>query len=253
MPNMTEMTVIEQKIEIPMGAGTAEAILYRPEENGTWPAILHLPDIFSIRPEREAMAKRQAAEGYVVLLPNIFWRFGKVPVFDFAPQFGEERTMTRMGELRASLTPDQQAEDLGVYLDFLAKDPHVERGQMGVVGYCFSGAMALRAAAVRPDVVAAAASFHGSELATEEADSPHLVLPQVKARLYFGHAIEDRFMPAEMIARLDAALADWGGNYESETYDGAYHGWTIQGPVYNHAQAERHFDTLMGLFNEELR
>ncbi len=244
--------MIEQKIQIPMGTGSAEAILFRPEESGTWPAVLHLPDIFSIRPEREALARRQAAEGYVVLLPNIFWRFGKVPVFDFVPNFGDDRTMKRMGELRASLTPQRMSEDAAVYLDFLAKDPHVKPGQMGVVGYCFSGGMALRTAASRPDVVAVAASFHGSQLATEAADSPHTVLPQVKARLYFGHAFEDRLMPAEMIATLENSLADWDGAYESEVYEGAAHGWTIKGPAYNETQAERHFEKLMNLFGAEL-
>ena len=98
---------------------------------------------------------------------------------------------------------------------------------MGVVGYCFTGKMALYTAKARPGKIAAAASFHGGGLVTDGPDSPHLALPAIKARLYFGHATNDRSMPAEAIAKLDHALEAWGGQYESEVYDGAYHSWTV--------------------------
>lgn len=125
---------------------------------------------------------------------------------------------------------------------------------MGVVGHCFTGQMALRAAAARPDRIAAAASFHGTRLFIEEATSPHLVLPRVKARLYFAHAVEDKTMPKEAIEKFDRALEAWGGRYESEVYDGAYHGWTaLDSPVHNEAQAERAFQKLTGLFTETLK
>ncbi len=116
---------------------------------------------------------------------------------------------------------------------------------MRVVGYCLTGAMALRAAAARPDAVCAAASFHGGGLCTDSPASPHLVLPRVKARLYFGHADQDKSMPAGAIAKFEAALAAWGGRYESETYTGALHSWTVpDSPVFDQPQAERAFQKL---------
>src|SRR5262249_47866130 len=122
-------------------------------------------------------------------------------------------------------------------------------GPIGVVGYCFTGALALRMAAARADRVAAAASFHGGGLYTAAPTSPHLVLPRVKARLYFGHAVEDRSMPAEAIARPGRALGGWGGRFESETYGGASHSWTVpDSPIYNQPQAERAFAKLTELF-----
>jgi carboxymethylenebutenolidase len=112
----------------------------------------------------------------------------------------------------------------------------------------------MRTAAARPDEVAAAASFHGGGLASDQPDSPHLLLPQIKARLYFGHAVEDRSMPAAAIAKLDDALKAWGGRYENEVYDGAHHGWAVPGsPVYNEKQAERHFEKLVELFDATLK
>lgn len=123
------------------------------------------------------------------------------------------------------------------------------------MGYCFCGALALRTAAARPAKVAAAASFHGGGLyKAGSPDSPHLVLPQVKARLYFGHAVEDKSMTAEDIAHFEQALAAWGGVYESETYEGASHGWTVpDNPVFNAAQADRAFSKLTELFAKTLR
>jgi carboxymethylenebutenolidase len=107
----------------------------------------------------------------------------------------------------------------------------------------------------RPDKIAAAASFHGGGLATEAPNSPHFILTSlVKARLYFGHATNARSMPAEAIERLTHALAAWGGEYESEVYEGAYHAWTVpDSPVYNQPQAERAFEKLTQLFAETLQ
>src|SRR5262249_6246103 len=113
---------------------------------------------------------------------------------------------------------------------------------------------ALRTAAAVPQKIAAAASFHGGGLYTEAADSPHKVLPEVKAKLYFGHAVEDRGMPAEAIQKFERALAAWGGAYVSETYQGAHHGWTVPGGhAYNEPQAERGYAKLRELFDGELK
>lgn len=124
---------------------------------------------------------------------------------------------------------------------------------MGVVGYCFTGKMAVYTAMSRPDKIAAAASFHAGGLATDAPDSPHLALPLIKARLYFGYATNDKSMPPEAIEKLNHALQAWGGKYESEAYEGAFHSWTVpDSPVYNQPQAERAFGKLTELFAETI-
>jgi carboxymethylenebutenolidase len=206
-----------------------------------------------IREASIGMARRQAELGYVVLMPNVFYRTGKPPIFDFPVVFGEERTMKRFGELSGPLTPDAMERDGAAYVDFLAAQQGVKPGPMGVVGYCFTGGMAMRIAAARPDRIAAVASFHGGGLYTDAAESPHKLLPRIKAEHYFGHAVEDRSMPAEAIAGFERALADWGGKYESETYEGALHGWTVPGrEIYNEKQAERAFAKLTALLARTL-
>jgi carboxymethylenebutenolidase len=165
----------------------------------------------------------------------------------------EERTMKRIGELSGSLTPEAVERDASRYVNFLSDHESVADGPMGVVGYCFSGALAMRIAAARPDRIGVAASFHGGRLFTDAPTSPHLLLPRIKAQLYFGHAIQDQSMPPKAIEDLNHALQAWGGQYKGEVYDGAYHGWTVpDSPVYNHLQAERAFQKLKELFGRAL-
>ncbi len=243
----------EQEVQIRTADGTSDAILFK-EQGRRAPGVIHLTDIGGIRPSHRDMARRLAERGYTVLLPNVFYRTGKPPMFDFQPKIGEERTMKRFAELAGPMTPDAMERDAAAYVDFLAAQDSVAAGKLGVVGYCFTGAMAMRTAAVRPDKIASAASFHGGGLYTNAPTSPHLVLPRIKARLYFGHAIQDQSMPADAIKKLDEALAAWGGKFESETFDGAYHGWTTaDAPVYNAAQAARAFEKLTALFAATLR
>ena len=242
------MAVTEQPIEFRTADGVVDGYLYTSEDGKPRPGVIQLQDIMGIREANRGMAKRLAEAGYTVLLPNQFYRTGRPPLFDFPLEFGSERTMKRFGELTGPLTPEAQARDASAYVDFLASQPSVAKTMMGIVGYCFTGVVSVRSAAARPDKIAAAASFHGGNLCTDAPTSPHKLLPRIKARLYFGHAIEDRSIPAEQIKALEAALAEWGGKYESETYDGARHGWTTPGSqVYNEPQAERAFGKLTSL------
>jgi carboxymethylenebutenolidase len=245
---------MEKEIEIRTPDGISESVLYTADDARRLPGVIFLTDIVGIRPSQRQMAQRLAGGGYTVLMPNVFYRTGRPPMFDFPLKAGEERTMKRLQELSEPLTPEACERDAGAYADFLRAEASVREGPMGVVGYCFSGALAMRTAAARPEQIAAAASFHGGRLFTDAPTSPHLVLPCIKARLYFGHAVKDPSMPQEAIDKLDQALAAWGGPYESEVYEGAYHSWTVlDSPVYNQPQAERAFTKLTELFARTLQ
>ncbi len=241
------MNVSQHEVEVPTPDGTADAVFYRASEAGR-PGVVFLPDGIGLRPSQRDMARRVAEWGYNVLLPNIYYRSGKPPFFPPKPDLTDEATRARFTELTGKVTPDAMVRDGSAYADFLAEQPGVSPGPMGIAGFCFTGQFALRTAAARPDRIAAAASFHGGRLCTDDPASPHLVLPRVKARLYFGHARDDRSMPADAIARLEDALAQWGGKYGSETY-GARHGWTVpDSAAYDQAEAERAFGKLRDLF-----
>lgn len=244
----------EKDLQLAVPDGTADAVLFTPEDGKPVPGVLFIPDIGSIRDAMRQMARRLASEGYTILMPNPFYRTSRPPVFSFPRKPGDPATMKRMGELIAPLTPEGLEKDLAVYLDTLASQPTTGTGMVGTVGFCIGGGIALRGAAVRPDLVGAVASFHGGGLyKNEDPGSPHLVLPRIKARLYFGHASDDKSMDAAAINHFEKALQTWGGRFESEIYQGAHHGWTVpDNPAFNEPLAERAYSKLTGLFREVL-
>lgn len=238
-------------MEIPTIA--AETLLFRPDDIAEFPGVIFLTDIWGIRPANIGMAKRLADTGFAVLMPNIFHRYSRIQPHGFESENEAERQKA-MHALFNSLTAEQMESDGAAYIDFLLAQKGVKAGKVGVVGYCFSGQMALRMAAAVPDRVVAAASFHGGFLVTDKPDSPHKQLPRVKARLYFGHAVEDASATPAQVETLEQALRTWHGAFQSEVYEGAKHGWTVPGrPVYNELQAERAFEKLVELFDATLK
>ncbi len=125
---------------------------------------------------------------------------------------------------------------------------------MGVTGYCMGGGIALRAAGTFPGRIAAAASFHGGNLATEEPNSPHLLAPKMTAKILVAGADEDRSYPEEQNARLTAAFKDARVEATVSIWKGAKHGWVPKDmPVYNEPAAERHWQELIALFDGALK
>src|SRR5450432_2303926 len=128
--------MIEEDLQLPMPDGVADAVLFSPASSKALPGVLHLPDIGSIRESHREMARRVAAEGYIVLMPNPFYRSGRPPVFSFPRKMGEPRTMQRFAELVGPMTMEAQQRDVETYVDLLAAQPAVRPGPVGVVGYC---------------------------------------------------------------------------------------------------------------------
>jgi len=244
--------MIEKQVDVKTPDGTADCELFYPSESGTWPGIIMYTDIGGLRPVFRDMAQRLASEGFVVLVPNPFYRVSRVPVYRDPFKFGDEKTTARMGEVRTSVTPAGTERDAHAFVDFLSREKHV-KGKLGTVGYCMGGGMAMRTAAAEPGKIAAAASFHGSNLASAEPDSPHTLAPKIKAQMYFGFAIEDRTMPPEAVEKLKSALNAAGVKYDGEVYAGARHGWCVKDhSVYHEAQAEHAWHHLVSLFEETL-
>jgi carboxymethylenebutenolidase len=243
-----------ETIDIRTADGVCDAYLARPDMSGRFPAVLFFMDGIGVRPVLHRMADRIAANGFLVLLPNLFYRAGRAPVFDVATILQPENRPKLM-ELVNALTPDRIGSDAGTFLEFLAARPEVTPGsKVGLTGYCMGGAMVMRTAARFPDRIAAGASFHGGRLATTAADSPHLLAGAIKAELYFGHADQDQGMPIEDIKRLEDALSAAGTRYESELYAGALHGYTMPDlPVYNETACDKHWGRMLGLFAKTLK
>lgn len=234
-------------VDVPTRDGVADAYLVQPDGEGAYPGVLLFMDAFGLRPRLTEMADRIAGRGYRVLVPNLFYRAGRAPLVDLSGLADPERRGQIFAEvmpLIGALTPERMAADTGSYLDHLGADPAV------LVGYCMGALNALRTAEAHPDRVRALAGFHGARMATDEPDSPHLAVGTIKAELYLAFADNDQSMPADAIAKLDAALDAAGVTYTSEVYPGAQHGFTMADTAaYDEEAEKRHWVNLFALLD----
>ncbi|WP_446215087.1 dienelactone hydrolase family protein [Micromonospora sp. IBHARD004] len=244
-------------VDVPTSDGVADAYLVRPDGDGPFPAVLVFMDAFGLRPRLAEMAERIAARGYVVLVPNLFYRAGRAPLVDLSGLADPERRGAIFGQLMpfiGALTPDAVARDAGAYLDFLEAREDVAAGPVAITGYCMGGTNALRAIEAYPDRIAALASFHAGRVVTDAPDSPHLGVGSVTGEVYFAHADNDQSMTAEQIATLEKALEAAGVTYRSELYAGAPHGFTMADTaMYDEPATERHWTALFDLLERTFR
>nr|WP_245453508.1 dienelactone hydrolase family protein [Aquibium carbonis] len=242
--------MIKRTIDIATADGTCRAGLFQPEEPAKAAVILFM-DIFGLRPALDAMAGRLVSAGYAVLLPDLFFRFGDKPQFDTRTAFADEATKARLFSMLRETTQAMTIADTGAFLEALSAEGHA--GPVSVSGYCMGGARALNVAAAFPGRIAAAASFHGGNLATDAEDSPHRRAAEMKARIYVGAAGVDGSFPPEQAGRLAEALRAAEVDHVIENYAGTRHGWCVPDhSVFDEAGAERHWTRLVTLFDETL-
>lgn len=233
--------------------GQCPVHVFTPAGAGPWPAVIVYMDAFGIRPALLQVGERLAGGGYVVLVPDLFYRYGAYGPLDPKEAFaGDFRAV--VGPLMASTDNARAAQDTEAFLACLDTRADVAGDKVGTVGFCMGGGMAITAAGACPERVAAAISFHGGRLATDDPNSPHLLAAKIRAELYIAVADNDRSCPPGMVARLEKALDDAGVRYRCELYRGASHGWMKPDfPVYDEAAAERGWSEMFALFDRVLK
>jgi carboxymethylenebutenolidase len=235
-------------VDIDVPDGVADAYLARHDEN-PHPGVLFIMDAYGLRPTIHQMADRIAADGYIVLAPNVFYRAGRSPVLPIPDLSDPEQRTGFFQSLRPlidELTPERLAADGEAYLDYLAQAGGP--GPVAITGYCMGARVGWRIAVSHPNRVKALAGFHAGGLVTDAPDSPHRSAGEVQAELYFGFADQDPSMTAEQIETLRQALDEGKVRYLAEVYEGAQHGFTMADtPAYSEAARERHFRDLGAL------
>jgi carboxymethylenebutenolidase len=244
-----------RELSIPTPDGDMRAFTFHPGGDGKWPAAIIFMDAPAIRPALWEMGERLASHGYFVLLPDLFWRAGYYAPINVKEVFADEaKRREAFGKLMGSTNAEKQLVDAKACLDWLAEQPEVRQGPVGVTGYCMGAGVVMRAAGAFPDRIAAAAGFHGGRLATDAPDSPHLLAPKITAKVLIAGADEDAGFPPEMADKLRGALTAAGVANEVTIYAGAKHGYTMPDlPVYNKDAAERHWAEMLALFDETLK
>jgi len=256
-----ELPLTEKNVQVKTPDGIADAVFIYPS-SGSHPGVLVWPDAFGLRPVMRDIGRRIAAEGYAVLVPNPFYRAAKATVD--APvikdqasfNFSNPADMAKLQPLMASVTAPGAAEkDATAYIAWLDEQPQVNKGKkIGTQGYCMGGPLVVRTCATVPNRVGAGASFHGGGLVTNNENSPHLLAPKIKARMYFGVAKNDDERQPDAKDKLREAFAAAKVPAEIEVY-GSLHGWCVSdmpagpaGPIYNKPDAEKAWAKLVTLY-----
>jgi len=243
--------VTEKDVEIKTPDGTCDAYFVHPS-SGAHAAVLVWPDILGLRPAFRMMGKRLAESGYSVLTVNPFYRGKRAPVIPAGAAFDAE-TRAIVGPLAQQLNATTHVSDAKAFIAWLDQQPQVDKGRkVGTTGYCMGGPITMRTAASVADRVGAAASFHGGGLVTQNPDSPHLLVPQMKAQYLFAVAENDDMREPEAKNVLRETFASAKLDAEIEVYAAA-HGWCPpDSQVYDEAQAERAWSRMLALFERAL-
>jgi carboxymethylenebutenolidase len=256
------LELVETDVEIKTPDGICDAAFIRPK-TGSHPGVLIWPDAFGLRPSMRGIARRIASEGdgYSVLVPNPFYRVSRAPFTDGSKfDFKNPADMAKIMPLMASVNAPGNAEkDATAYVAFLDAQKEVNKAKkIGSQGYCMGGALVMRTAAQLPDRIGAGASFHGGGLVTDKPDSPHLLAPKIKARMYFGIASSDDSKQPDAKDKLKEAFAAAKVPAEIEVY-AAQHGWCVPDmplrdgvAIYNKPEAERAWGKLVALYRAVL-
>jgi carboxymethylenebutenolidase len=251
---MAQSHVVEKDVEVKTADGTCDAALFHPAGQGTWAAVLIWPDIMGLRPAFRDIGRRLAAQGYVVLVPNPFYRSAHAPVIGESFDFSNPEQRGRLMGYRAAMSDTGVDSDAHAYLAFLDSQPQTSKAKKaGVQGYCMGGSLSFRTAAAMPTRIAAVGSFHGGNgLVTKEANSPHLLIAKTNASYLVCQAQNDDMQQPQMKEELKAAFTAAKKPATVEVY-AANHGWCVKGgAVYNEAEAERAWAALSKLYQAQL-
>ncbi len=243
----------ESEVEIKTPDGTADAYFVHPA-TGKHPGVLIWPDIFGLRPTFRQMGKRLAESGYAVLVVNPFYRTKKAPTAPDHPDFSDPPTRQMLMSLHDSLSATTAKTDAKAFIPYLDSQAAVDKKRkIGTTGYCMGGPFVFETAAASPDRVGAGATFHGGGLVTDKPDSPHLLIPKMKASYLIAIAENDDQKQPEAKNVLRDSFAKAKLPAQIEVYKGTMHGWCPpDSQVYNQEQAEKAWGRMLALFKTAL-
>ena len=256
-----QQQVTETTVEIKTPDGTCDAAFIHPA-SGAHPAVIIWPDAFGLRPSMRTMAKRLAADGFSVLVPNPYYRVAKSPVWEDASKVDFQAARPKLNPLMGSIQADGTVErDAPALIAWLDMQKQVDRNKkIGTQGYCMGGGLVVRTAASVPGRVGAGASFHGGGLVTDRPNSPHLLAPKIKARMYFAIATNDDMQQPDAKTKLKEAFDAAKVPVDVEVFSQAQHGWCVPDmpaqangqPIDNKADADRAWAKLVAMYKAAL-
>ncbi|HYJ44183.1 MAG TPA: dienelactone hydrolase family protein [Xanthobacteraceae bacterium] len=252
--------MIEKMVEVPTADGKMDAFVVHPDEGGPFPSVFILMDIWGLREELFDVARRVAVTGYHCILPNFWYRRGKIR-FEFRNDKGQMRSLLDLPQKvqdelhdNMNLVTDPMAmADIRSVLNHLDGEP-VRRGPKGSIGFCLGGRLGLAAAGHYPEDFRATASLHGTRLVNETPDSPHLLADKFKGSIYCGFAEKDHWAPPATIAAMDKLMKGRDHvRYRAVVHAGTVHGYSLPDrDIYHKQSANRDWEHIFAMFKREL-
>jgi carboxymethylenebutenolidase len=251
--------MISRTIEIVTERGVLDAYMAHPAGATAAPLVVLLMDVWGLREELFAMCRRIAANGYSCILPNLYYREGRIsyPTRDANghPRDFDALPEAERAEMRARVARIDRAmigEDMATLFEFCRGEP-VGGGAVGVIGFCMGGRFAFFAAQTFPDRIRATASLHGTHLVTAAADSAHRLCGALRGEVYCGFGETDALSPPDVIAALDRSLAEVPGLRHEIRVHAAGHGYAVPGrDKYCEAAAERDWEAIFAMLDRQL-
>jgi carboxymethylenebutenolidase len=253
--------VKERFVEIPTKDGQMETFVTHPEQDGPFPPVVFYMDVWGVREELYDLARRVATVGYYALVPDFYYRQGKVRS-TFVNDKGERISLNRLSKEdqdkvlvpARKLTDTMVVEDSGAILQFLrgGAEP-VKPGAVGSIGYCMGGRHVMAVAAHHPGHFKASASLHGTSLISDQPDSPHRLVAKLRGELYCGFAEHDHYAPLPMVRELDQLLKPCQVRYGYQIHQGAEHGYALPDrDIFHKPAAERDWELIFAMFHRRI-
>ena len=239
----------EFHVDVPTADGAMDCFVAHPDGEGPFPAVILYMDVPGVREELRNFVRRIAGEGYFGILPDLYYRAGKVS-FDLSKGREETERMFAMGRTLTNAMIVRDTAGILAYVDGTA----TVAGPVGAIGYCMSGKFVVSAAGTFPDRFGAVASLYGVGIVTDAADSPHLLADKMQGELYLGFAEEDPYVAENVIPDLRAALEANGVPHTIEVHPNTHHGFCFpERTAYVEEAAERVWATVFDLYARRLK
>ena len=242
----------EKIIQIQTADGEMETFVAYPEGSDASPVVVLYMDAPGIREELYEFARRIAAQGYYCLLPDLYYRAGRIR-FDLAKMTAEEGK-EMFGHMR-SLSNAKILSDTKGLLEALNSEPLAANGPKGCLGYCMSGQYIMSVAGTFPEDFRASISCYGVGIVSDKPDTPHRLAGNVRGEMFFAFAETDEYVADDVIPVLEKTLEEEGVAFEIKTYPGTHHGFCFpeRGAPYNKDAAEDVWRRTFEMFDRQLR
>ena len=250
----------ERLLDIETPSGRMETFVTHPEADGPFPPVVIYMDIWGVREELFEIARRVGTVGYYCMVPDFYYRQGRVR-HEFRDAQNRMISLHALDEERRRrviapgrrLSNQMVVDDTGAILEFLGRGEPVRPGDVGAIGYCMGGRHVLCAAGHFPERVTASASLHGTSLISDAPDSPHRLAKQLRGELYCGFAETDPYAPLSMVKELEALLRPCPVDYRYAIHEGAQHGYALPNrDIFDPHGAARDWEQIFAMFHRQI-